>query len=85
MSKIQISTIEKTANVQVIELDAKFVATVVRLQHRVRYTTECGGDIGDTLIAVDEFLTDMSNAMLEEDEPSFKTIKSDRYDTARDH
>ena len=78
MSKIQISTIEKTANVQVIELDAKFVATIVRLQHRVRFTVECGGDIGDTLIAVDEFLTDMSNAMLEEDEQSFKTICKER-------
>lgn len=73
MSKIQISTIEKTANVQVIELDAKFVATVVRLQQRVRNTIEGGGDIGDALIAADEFLTDMSNAMLEEDEPSYKT------------
>lgn len=77
MSKIQISTIEKTANVQVIELDAKFVATVVRLQHRVRYAVECGDDIGDTLIAADEFLTDMSNAMLEEDEPSFKAMSEE--------
>jgi hypothetical protein len=78
MSKIQISTIEKTANVQVIELDAKFVATVIRLQQRVRNTIEGGGDVGDALIAADEFLTDMSNAMLEEDEPSFKTNCGER-------
>lgn len=32
MKKIQISTIEKVANVQIIELNASFIARVVRLQ-----------------------------------------------------
>lgn len=32
MKKIQITTIEKMANVQVIELNASFIARVVRLQ-----------------------------------------------------
>ena len=32
MKKIQISTIEKMANVQIIELNASFIARVVRLQ-----------------------------------------------------
>lgn len=32
MKKIQVSTIEKMANVQVIELNASFIARVVRLQ-----------------------------------------------------
>jgi hypothetical protein len=32
MKKIQITTIEKVANVQVIELNASFIARVVRLQ-----------------------------------------------------
>ena len=32
MKKIQITTIEKIANVQVIELNASFIARVVRLQ-----------------------------------------------------
>ena len=32
MKKIQVTTIEKMANVQVIELNASFIAKVVRLQ-----------------------------------------------------
>ena len=32
MKKIQITTIEKVANVQIIELNASFIARVVRLQ-----------------------------------------------------
>ena len=32
MKKIQITTVEKMANVQVIELNASFIARVVRLQ-----------------------------------------------------
>ena len=32
MNKIQVTTIEKMANVQVIELNASFIAKVVRLQ-----------------------------------------------------
>ena len=32
MKKIQVTTIEKMANVQVIELNASFIARVVRLQ-----------------------------------------------------
>jgi len=35
MKKIQISTIEKVANVQVIELDAAFIARAVRLQAKL--------------------------------------------------
>ena len=35
MKKIQITTIEKVANVQVIELDASFIARVVRLQAKL--------------------------------------------------
>lgn len=82
MSKIQISTIEKTANVQVIELDAKFVATIVRLQQRVRNSlceNQIIGSPWETVHEdVDEFFTDMTNALLEENEPSFKTICNER-------
>lgn len=35
MKKIQITTIEKMANVQVIELNASFIARVVRLQAKL--------------------------------------------------
>ena len=35
MKKIQISTIEKMANVQIIELNASFIARVVRLQAKL--------------------------------------------------
>ena len=81
MSKIQISTIEKTANVQVIELDAKFVAAVVRLQQRVRnglFEKHIIGSPWESLHEdVDEFFTDMTNALLEENEPSFKAMSEE--------
>jgi len=35
MKKIQVSTIEKMANVQIIELNASFIARVVRLQAKL--------------------------------------------------
>lgn len=35
MKKIQVTTIEKMASVQVIELDASFIAKVVRLQAKL--------------------------------------------------
>ena len=35
MKKIQVTTIEKVANVQVIELNASFIARVVRLQAKL--------------------------------------------------
>ena len=36
MKKIQITTIEKMASVQVIELNASFIARVVRLQEQLK-------------------------------------------------
>lgn len=35
MKKIQVTTIEKMANVQIIELNASFIAKVVRLQAKL--------------------------------------------------
>ena len=35
MKKIQVTTIEKMANVQIIELDASFISRVVRLQAKL--------------------------------------------------
>lgn len=35
MKKIQVTTIEKMANVQIIELNASFIARVVRLQAKL--------------------------------------------------
>jgi hypothetical protein len=40
MKKIQITTIEKTANVQIIELNASFIARVVRLQAQLEPLTK---------------------------------------------
>lgn len=40
MKKIQISTIEKVANIQIIELNASFIARVVRLQTQLEPLVE---------------------------------------------
>lgn len=40
MKKIQITTIEKMANVQIIELNASFIARVVRLQAQLEPLVE---------------------------------------------
>lgn len=40
MKKIQVSTIEKMANVQIIELNASFIARVVRLQAQLEPMVE---------------------------------------------
>ena len=40
MKKIQVTTIEKVANVQIIELNASFITRVVRLQAQLKPTVE---------------------------------------------
>jgi hypothetical protein len=40
MKKIQVTTIEKMANVQIIELNASFIARVVRLQAQLEPIVE---------------------------------------------
>ena len=40
MKKIQVTTIEKMANVQIIELNASFIARVVRLQAQLKPLVE---------------------------------------------
>jgi hypothetical protein len=71
MKKIQISTIEKVANVQVIELNASFIARVVRLQAQlepiVKSITRTKRKFNDETKKYEDVLDENGNKVIEYD------------------
>jgi len=71
MKKIQITTIEKVANVQVIELNAAFIARVVRLQAQlepvVKNITRTKREFNDETKKYDDVLDENGNKVIEYD------------------
>ena len=71
MKKIQITTIEKMANVQIIELNALFIARVVRLQAQlepvVKDITRTKRKYNDETKKYDDVLDENGNKVIEYD------------------
>ena len=74
MKKIQVSTIEKMANVQVIELNASFIARVVRLQAKLEPLVK---DISRTKRKFNNETKEFQDVL---DENGNKVIEYDRVD-----
>ena len=74
MKKIQVTTVQKTANVQVIELNASFIARVVRLQAQLEPLVE---DITRTKRKFNEETKKYEDVL---DENGNKVIEYDRVD-----
>ncbi len=74
MKKIQISTIEKMANVQIIELNASFIARCVRLQAQLEPLVK---DITHTKRKYNEDTKKYDDVL---DENGNKVIEYDRVD-----
>ena len=71
MKKIQVTTIEKVANVQVIELNASFIARVVRLQAQLeplaKDITRIKRKFNDAEKKYEEVLDENGNKVIEYD------------------
>ena len=71
MKKIQVTTIEKMANVQIIELNASFIARVVRLQAQleplVKDITRTKRKYNDETKKYDDVLDENGNKVIEYD------------------
>ena len=71
MKKIQITTIEKMANVQIIELNASFIARVVRLQAQleplVKNITRTKRKYNDGTKEYEDVLDENGNKVIEYD------------------
>ena len=71
MKKIQVTTIEKMANVQIIELNASFIARVVRLQAQlepiVENITRTKRKFNDETKKYDDVLDENGNKVIEYD------------------
>lgn len=78
MKKIQITTIEKVANVQVIELNASFIARVVRLQAQleplVENITRIKRKYNDETKKYDDVLDENGNKVIEYDRVDGKIL-----------
>ena len=71
MKKIQVTTIEKMANVQIIELNASFIARVVRLQAQleplVKDITRTKKKFNDETKKYEDILDENGNKVIEYD------------------
>lgn len=78
MKKIQITTIEKVANVQVIELNASFIARVVRLQAQleplVKSITRTKRKFNDETKKYEDVLDENGNKIIEYDRVDGKVL-----------
>lgn len=78
MKKIQVTTIEKMANVQIIELNASFIARVVRLQAQlepiVENITRTKRKFNDETKKYDDVLDDNGNKVIEYDRVDGKVL-----------
>ena len=78
MKKVQISTIEKVANVQIIELNASFIARVVRLQAQlepiVRDITRNKRKFNDETKKYEDVLDENGNKVIEYDRVDGKVL-----------
>lgn len=78
MKKIQITTIEKMANVQIIELNASFIARVVRLQAQleplVKDITRTKRKYNEETRKYDDILDENGNKILEYDRVDGKIL-----------
>lgn len=78
MKKIQVTTIEKMANVQIIELNASFIARVVRLQAQlepiVENITRTKRKFNDETKKYDDVLDENGNKVIEYDRVDGKVL-----------
>jgi len=78
MKKIQVSTIEKMANVQIIELNASFIARVVRLQAQleplVRDITRTKHKFNEETKKYEDVLDENGNKVIEYDQIDGKVL-----------
>ena len=78
MKKIQITTIEKMANVQIIELNASFIARVVRLQAQleplVKNITRTKRKYNDGTKEYEDVLDENGNKVIEYDRVDGKIL-----------
>lgn len=78
MKKIQVSTIEKMANVQIIELNASFIARVVRLQAQlepmVKDITRTKRKFNEETKKYEDFLDENGNKVIEYDRVDGKIL-----------
>jgi len=78
MKKIQVTTIEKMANVQIIELNASFIARVVRLQAQleplVKNITRTKRKFNDKTKEYDDVLDENGNKVIEYDRVDGKVL-----------
>ena len=78
MKKIQVTTIEKMANVQIIELNASFIARVVRLQAQleplVKDITRTKRKYNDDTKKYEDVLDENGNKVIEYDRVDGKVL-----------
>ena len=78
MKKIQVTTIEKMANVQIIELNASFIARVVRLQAQleplVKDITRTKKKFNDETKKYEDVLDENGNKVIEYDRVDGKIL-----------
>jgi len=78
MKKIQVTTIEKMANVQIIELNASFIARIVRLQVQlepiVENITRTKRKFNDETKKYDDVLDENGNKVIEYDRVDGKVL-----------
>jgi hypothetical protein len=78
MKKIQVTTIEKMANVQIIELNTSFIARVVRLQAQlepiVENITRTKRKFNDETKKYDDILDENGNKVIEYDRVDGKVL-----------
>lgn len=78
MKKIQVTTIEKMANVQIIELNASFIARVVRIQAQleplVKDITRIKRKFNDETKKYEDVLDENGNKVIEYDRVDGKIL-----------
>ena len=78
MKKIQVTTIEKMANVQIIELNASFIARVVRIQAQlaplVKAITRIKRKFNDETKKYEDVLDENGNKVIEYDRVDGKIL-----------
>lgn len=78
MKKIQVTTIEKMANVQIIELNASFITKVVRLQAQlepiVKDITRTKREFNDETKKYEDVLDENGNKVIEYDRVDGKIL-----------
>lgn len=86
MSKIQITTVRKLADVQVIELDARFVVKVTQLAAKVNKFNEdacqgfCIEHNEDTFVDLAEFFNELLEGFTGEEHPTMYPPKPDELE-----